>query len=74
MLRLQLDVGILFLLVHFLALCLFFQLFVQLLAHQTTTLLLTKHCWLLLLVVEKLVEFLDGGPLIFFCDFTVDLS
>ena len=51
----------------------FLKLFVKFLTNQSLAFLLTKHRLLLLLVVKQLVELLDCGPFIIFCNFTVNL-
>jgi hypothetical protein len=49
-------------------------LLIKLLTNESSALLLAQHALLLLFVVKQLVELLDSGPLIIFCDFTVNLS
>ena len=54
------------------AILLLLHLLVELLSNQSTALLLTEHCLLLLLVVKQSVEFLNGGPLVLLSELRVD--
>lgn len=58
----------------FLASLLSFDLFVELSTNETTAFGFTHDGLLLFFEVQELVEFLDGGPLVIFSDFTVNLG
>ena len=47
---------------------------IEFLLDQSSSLLLAGNCLLLLLVMEKGIEFFDGSPFVLLCQFAVDLS
>lgn len=74
MLLLELVVNLVFFIFSCFLLSFLLQLLIKFLSHKTATFLLTKKCLFLFLVVQKLVELLNGGPFIFLSNFRVDLG
>lgn len=71
---LQLVVDFVFFAVGLLARSFFDQLLVELLTHEPLALLLPQLSLLLFLVVQKLVEFLNCGPLVLLCDLRINFG